>query len=125
MTTSRIEKCIILVGLPSPSGRAQKAAEAGLHRSQTIGQRIMGNMMDNLFLRSLTSKSKSRVSDASAPPSPPKVFFLCISAFSLLGLESNSRSTQQNKSLLISQVDVILDLNKLLSIILDPSYFIF
>ncbi|XP_034700058.1 brefeldin A-inhibited guanine nucleotide-exchange protein 5 isoform X2 [Vitis riparia] len=59
-------------GLPSPSGRAQKAAEVGLHRSQTIGQRIMGNMMDNLFLRSLTSKSKSRVSDASAPPSPPK-----------------------------------------------------
>ncbi|RVW77012.1 Brefeldin A-inhibited guanine nucleotide-exchange protein 5 [Vitis vinifera] len=62
-------------GLPSPSGRAQKAAEVGLHRSQTIGQRIMGNMMDNLFLRSLTSKSKSRVSDASAPPSPPKVLF--------------------------------------------------
>ncbi|KAK9274482.1 hypothetical protein L1049_021730 [Liquidambar formosana] len=53
-------------GLPSPSGRAQKPTEAGdLQRSQTIGQRIMGNMMDNLFLRSLTSKSKNRASDAS------------------------------------------------------------
>ncbi|KAJ6745886.1 GUANYL-NUCLEOTIDE EXCHANGE FACTOR [Salix koriyanagi] len=59
-------------GLPSPSGRAQKPAE-GLQRNQTIGQKIMGNMMDNLFLRSFTSKSKARVSDASAPSSPIKI----------------------------------------------------
>ncbi|XP_021277449.1 brefeldin A-inhibited guanine nucleotide-exchange protein 5 [Herrania umbratica] len=61
-------------GVPSPSGRSQKSAEAGsLQRSQTIGQRIMGNMMDNLFLRSLTSKSKSRTSEISVPSSPPKL----------------------------------------------------
>ncbi|XP_015888964.3 brefeldin A-inhibited guanine nucleotide-exchange protein 5 [Ziziphus jujuba] len=62
-------------GIPSPSGRTTKPAESGgLQRSQTIGQRIMGNMMDNLFLRSLTSKPKGgRASDASAPPSPIKV----------------------------------------------------
>ncbi|XP_022935314.1 brefeldin A-inhibited guanine nucleotide-exchange protein 5-like isoform X2 [Cucurbita moschata] len=58
-------------GLPSPSTRA---AEAGsLQRSQTIGQRIMGNMMDNIFVRSLTSKSKGVASDASVPSSPIKL----------------------------------------------------
>ncbi|EXC13619.1 Brefeldin A-inhibited guanine nucleotide-exchange protein 1 [Morus notabilis] len=62
-------------GLPSPSGRSSKSSEAGgLQRSQTIGQRIMGNMMDNLFLRSLTSKSKAGgASDVSVPSSPVKV----------------------------------------------------
>ncbi|KAI3852910.1 hypothetical protein MKW92_028882 [Papaver armeniacum] len=46
-------------GLPSPSGQAQKPAVGGsLQRSQTLGQRIMGNMTDNLLLRNLTSKSK-------------------------------------------------------------------
>ncbi|XP_057747505.1 brefeldin A-inhibited guanine nucleotide-exchange protein 5 [Arachis stenosperma] len=60
-------------GLPSPSGRTPRAADGGLHRSQTLGQRIMGNMMDNLFLRNLTSKSKSGVPDASQPTSPVRV----------------------------------------------------
>ncbi|XP_035549064.1 brefeldin A-inhibited guanine nucleotide-exchange protein 5 isoform X3 [Juglans regia] len=60
-------------GLASPSGRALKTADGGLQRSQTIGQRIMGNMMDNLFLRNLTSKSKSPASDASVPSSPVQV----------------------------------------------------
>uniref|UniRef100_A0A5B6ZVK9 Putative brefeldin A-inhibited guanine nucleotide-exchange protein 5 n=1 Tax=Davidia involucrata TaxID=16924 RepID=A0A5B6ZVK9_DAVIN len=60
-------------GLPSPSGRSQKPAEAGgLQRSQTISQRIMGNMMDNLFVRSFTSKSKNRASDVLVPSSPSK-----------------------------------------------------
>ncbi|XVF48806.1 hypothetical protein PTKIN_Ptkin03bG0218000 [Pterospermum kingtungense] len=60
-------------GIPSPSGRSQKSAEAvSLQRSQTIGQRLMGNMMDNLFLRSLTSKSKSHSSEIPVPSSPPK-----------------------------------------------------
>ncbi|XP_027369107.1 brefeldin A-inhibited guanine nucleotide-exchange protein 5 isoform X1 [Abrus precatorius] len=58
-------------GLPSPSGRTPKAADGGLQRSQTLGQRIMGNM-ENLFLRNLT-KSKSRTSDASQPSTPVKV----------------------------------------------------
>ncbi|KAI9192745.1 hypothetical protein LWI28_027306 [Acer negundo] len=60
-------------GVPSPSGRSQKSTEAGyLQRNQTIGQKIMGNMMDNRFLRSFT-RSKSSVPDASIPFSPPKV----------------------------------------------------
>ncbi|CAN6541337.1 unnamed protein product [Malus baccata var. baccata] len=54
-------------GLPSPSGSASKAAEGrSLQRSQTIGQRIM----DNLFLRNLTSKPKAIPSEASVPSSP-------------------------------------------------------
>ncbi|KAM7259004.1 hypothetical protein ACFE04_014745 [Oxalis oulophora] len=57
-------------GLPSPSGRGQKPAEAeGLQRTQTFGQRFM----DNIFLRNLTSKSKGPVLDASAPSSPVKL----------------------------------------------------
>ncbi|GAV73997.1 Sec7 domain-containing protein/DUF1981 domain-containing protein/Sec7_N domain-containing protein [Cephalotus follicularis] len=61
-------------GFPSPSGRGPKSAEDGsLQRSQTFGQRIMGNMMDNLFLRNLTTKSKVHVSDALAPSSPVKL----------------------------------------------------
>ncbi|KAK3000475.1 hypothetical protein RJ639_020636, partial [Escallonia herrerae] len=57
-------------GLHSPSGRAQKHADDGnLQRTQTIGQRFMGNMMDNLFVKSFTSKSKHPASDvvASSP----------------------------------------------------------
>ena len=69
----------ILEGIPSPSGRADKPADAGgLQRNQTIGQRIMGNMMDNLFLRNLTSKSKNRVSDDYVPSSPVQVSCLKI-----------------------------------------------
>lgn len=61
-------------GLPSPSGRTPKAADGGgLQRSQTLGQRIMGNMMENIFLRNLTSKSKSPIPDASQPSSPVRV----------------------------------------------------
>ncbi|RZR78841.1 hypothetical protein BHM03_00004390 [Ensete ventricosum] len=67
------------VGHPSPSGNMNKPAEAANYqRSQTFGQRIMGNMMDNLLLRSLTSKSKNRTSDlspVSASPVKVKVYF--------------------------------------------------
>ncbi|KAK1568405.1 hypothetical protein Q3G72_024051 [Acer saccharum] len=60
-------------GVPSPSGRSQKSTEAGyLQRNQTIGQKIMGNMMENRFLRSFT-RSKGSVPDSSIPFSPPKV----------------------------------------------------
>ncbi|XVE53803.1 hypothetical protein DITRI_Ditri03aG0031500 [Diplodiscus trichospermus] len=59
-------------GTPSASGISEKSTEAGsLQRSQTIGQRIMGNMMDNLFLRSLTSKSKDH--EIPVLSSPPKL----------------------------------------------------
>ncbi|CAA6658725.1 unnamed protein product [Spirodela intermedia] len=62
------------VGSPSPSVRSQKSAESDyLPRSQTFGQRIIGNMMDNLLVRSFTSKSKSSVADAALPSSPVKV----------------------------------------------------
>ncbi|WVZ66373.1 hypothetical protein U9M48_015604 [Paspalum notatum var. saurae] len=55
-------------GSPSPSGRTQHAVSP---RGQSFGQRIMGNMMDNLLVRSLTSKSKGRADDI-APSSPVK-----------------------------------------------------
>ncbi|KDP33992.1 hypothetical protein JCGZ_07563 [Jatropha curcas] len=54
-------------GLPSPSGRSHKPAE--IQRNQTFGQKIM----DNFFLRNLTSKSKAPASDTSVPSSPTKV----------------------------------------------------
>ncbi|WOK99061.1 brefeldin A-inhibited guanine nucleotide-exchange protein 5-like isoform X1 [Canna indica] len=58
--------------LPSPSGSIQKPTEAdNFQRNQTFGQRFMGNMMDNLFVRSFTSKSKSPTSDP-GPASPLK-----------------------------------------------------
>ncbi|KAG9443870.1 hypothetical protein H6P81_015210 [Aristolochia fimbriata] len=51
-----------------------KPAEAeNLQRSQTFGQRLMGNMMDNLLLRNLTSKSKNRPAEALVPSSPTKI----------------------------------------------------
>lgn len=60
-------------GLPSPSGNKQKPAVAvSVQRSQTFGQRIMGNMMDNLLLRSFTSKSKNDTDDL-GPVSPVKI----------------------------------------------------
>ncbi|THU74569.1 hypothetical protein C4D60_Mb04t34760 [Musa balbisiana] len=60
-------------GLPSPPGNKQKPAVAvSVQRSQTFGQRIMGNMMDNLLLRSFTSKSKNDTDDL-GPVSPVKI----------------------------------------------------
>ncbi|XVF88983.1 hypothetical protein PTKIN_Ptkin19aG0095100 [Pterospermum kingtungense] len=68
------EDIVILVCVPSASGREQKSAEAGsLQRSQTIGERIMGNMMDNLFLRSFTSISRNPTSEITVPSSQPKL----------------------------------------------------
>ncbi|XP_059277441.1 brefeldin A-inhibited guanine nucleotide-exchange protein 5 [Lycium ferocissimum] len=60
-------------GMPSPSGRFDKpTVPEGLDRSQTIGQKIMGNMMDNRFIRSFTSKPKIQASD-NLPTSPSKL----------------------------------------------------
>ncbi|XP_068664277.1 brefeldin A-inhibited guanine nucleotide-exchange protein 5-like isoform X2 [Aristolochia californica] len=51
-----------------------KPAETeSLERSQTFGQRLMGNMMDNLLLRNLTSKSRNRPAEALVPSSPTKI----------------------------------------------------
>ncbi|RAL43783.1 hypothetical protein DM860_014284 [Cuscuta australis] len=58
-------------GMPSPSGRAlEPTLSDGFQQSQTIGQKIMGNVMENLFIRSFTSKSKSK---SGALASPPKI----------------------------------------------------
>ncbi|KAF3657441.1 Brefeldin A-inhibited guanine nucleotide-exchange protein 5 [Capsicum annuum] len=60
-------------GIPSPSGRSERpSGPEGLDRSQTIGQKIMGNMMDNRFIRSFTSKPKIQASDI-LPNSPSKI----------------------------------------------------
>ncbi|KAI3459082.1 hypothetical protein Pfo_015745 [Paulownia fortunei] len=60
-------------GMPSPSDRAIRPTDSGgLHRSQTLGQKIMGNMKDNLFVRSFTSKPKNLTSDVMVPSSPSK-----------------------------------------------------
>lgn len=81
MSSGKLRSFIIISGLPSPSGRTPKAAdEGGLQRSQTFGQRIMGNMMENIFLRNLTSKSKNPISDASLPSSPVRVLCCLIVA---------------------------------------------
>ncbi|XP_019198456.1 PREDICTED: brefeldin A-inhibited guanine nucleotide-exchange protein 5 [Ipomoea nil] len=58
-------------GIPSPSGRAKDSGD--LQRNQTFGQKIMGNMMDNRFLRSFTSKPRSPTSEVFAPSSSPKI----------------------------------------------------
>lgn len=61
-------------GVPSPSGGAQKSIDAGgLQRSQTFGQKFMGNMRDSLFLRSFTSKSRNPTPDVLVPSSPSKL----------------------------------------------------
>lgn len=53
-------------GLPSPSASSQKPTDSGdLQRSQSLGQRIMGNVMENRFLRGFTSKTKSQELDVS------------------------------------------------------------
>ncbi|XP_020551182.1 brefeldin A-inhibited guanine nucleotide-exchange protein 5 isoform X2 [Sesamum indicum] len=60
-------------GIPSPSGRTMRPTEdGGVQRNQTFGQKIMGNMMDNLFMRSFSSKPKNRTSDVMVPSSPSK-----------------------------------------------------
>ncbi|KAH6757481.1 HOPM interactor 7 [Perilla frutescens var. hirtella] len=60
-------------GTPSPSGRTRPTDGGGFQRSQTLGQKIMGNMMDNVFMRSFTSKPKIHTPDVSQPSSPSKL----------------------------------------------------
>ncbi|EPS69435.1 hypothetical protein M569_05331, partial [Genlisea aurea] len=58
-------------GIPSPSGRSNGHSDSGeFLRSQSLGQKIMGNVMDNLFVRSFTSKPKHRGSDLRISSSP-------------------------------------------------------
>ncbi|XP_057802169.1 brefeldin A-inhibited guanine nucleotide-exchange protein 5-like isoform X2 [Salvia miltiorrhiza] len=55
-------------GMPSPSARATESDGGSIQRSQTFGQKIMGNM----FMRSFTSKPKNFTSDAAVASSPSK-----------------------------------------------------
>ncbi|KAJ9558540.1 hypothetical protein OSB04_013154 [Centaurea solstitialis] len=57
---------------PSSENVEKSPGGPSLRRSQTIGQKLMGNMMDNLLVRSFTSKPKNAVLDALIPPSPSK-----------------------------------------------------
>lgn len=78
-------------GMPSPSGRGQEPAEGrDLQRTQTFGQRFMGNMMDNILLRNLTSKQRNSPSDASLPSSPAKI---------PEAMESHVKDEEENKVL--------------------------
>lgn len=53
-------------GLPSPSQKPIDSAD--LQRNQSLGQRIMGNVMENRFLRSFTSKAKYEEVDVAVQP---------------------------------------------------------
>ncbi|XP_047309757.1 brefeldin A-inhibited guanine nucleotide-exchange protein 5-like [Impatiens glandulifera] len=66
---------VISDGQSSPSGGSLKIVEGGgnLQRSQTFGQKIMGNMMDSVFVRSFTTKPKDRDSEFIVPSSPSKI----------------------------------------------------
>ncbi|KAL9673376.1 hypothetical protein QQ045_029632 [Rhodiola kirilowii] len=97
-------------GLPSPSGRVLNTPEAdALQRSQTFGQRIMGNMMDNLFMRSLTSKPKVQSTEAPSPTFPSK--FDGVSEFDVKEEESPLLETVRGKCitqlLLLGAIDSI------------------
>ncbi|KAK1399576.1 hypothetical protein POM88_009439 [Heracleum sosnowskyi] len=59
-------------GLPPPPKRSHKYADDNkpeLQRSQTFGQRIMGNMKESRLLRTFTSKSIVSVPDVPSSPS--------------------------------------------------------
>ncbi|KAL1532818.1 brefeldin A-inhibited guanine nucleotide-exchange protein 5-like isoform X1 [Salvia divinorum] len=59
-------------GLPSPSARAMETDGRTFQHSQTFGQKIMGNMRDNLFMKSFTSTPNNFSSDAAVASSPSK-----------------------------------------------------
>uniref|UniRef100_A0A251VP26 Putative sec7 domain-containing protein n=1 Tax=Helianthus annuus TaxID=4232 RepID=A0A251VP26_HELAN len=57
---------------PSSESFDKSPPKPSLQRSQTIGQRLMGNMKDNVLVRSFTSKPKNMSLDALVPISPSK-----------------------------------------------------
>ncbi|KAJ0810156.1 putative Sec7 domain, armadillo-like helical, sec7 domain superfamily protein [Helianthus annuus] len=57
---------------PSSENSDKSPPKPSLQRSQTIGQRLMGNMKDNVLVRSFTSKPKNMSLDALVPISPSK-----------------------------------------------------
>ncbi|KAK1413426.1 hypothetical protein QVD17_35199 [Tagetes erecta] len=56
---------------PSSENSDNSPQKPTLQRSQTIGQRLMGNMRDNVLVRSFTSKPKNRTSDVVIPNISP------------------------------------------------------
>eukprot|EP01018_Ginkgo_biloba_P026874 Gb_07642 [translate_table: standard] len=57
----------------SSSSVDTRSPSGSIHRNQTLGQKIMGNMMDTLLLKNLTFKSKGRAGDVLIPTSPTQV----------------------------------------------------
>ncbi|KAK6156433.1 hypothetical protein DH2020_010681 [Rehmannia glutinosa] len=79
-------------GMPSPSDKAVRPTDGGdFQRSQTFGQKIMGNMRGNLFMRSFTSKPKNLASDVMVPSSPSKL--------SDATMESDTRNEEESPML--------------------------
>ncbi|KAK6136359.1 hypothetical protein DH2020_029889 [Rehmannia glutinosa] len=79
-------------GMPSPSDKAGRPTDGGdFQRSQTFGQKIMGNMRGNLFMRSFTSKPKNLASDVMVPSSPSKL--------SDATMESDTRNEEESPML--------------------------
>ena len=50
-----------------------RSPRENLSKNQTLGQKIMGNMMDTLLLKNLTFKQKGRAGDILVPTSPTQV----------------------------------------------------
>nr|XP_043611760.1 brefeldin A-inhibited guanine nucleotide-exchange protein 5-like [Erigeron canadensis] len=57
---------------PSSENAGKSPDGPRLQRSQTIGQRLMGNMMGKVLVRSFTTKPKNQTLDAIIPNSPTK-----------------------------------------------------
>ncbi|KAI7739214.1 hypothetical protein M8C21_027108, partial [Ambrosia artemisiifolia] len=55
---------------PSSENSDKSPPTPSLQRSQTFGQRLMGNMRDNVLVRSFTSKPKNLTLDALIPITP-------------------------------------------------------
>ncbi|KAL6558216.1 hypothetical protein OROMI_018566 [Orobanche minor] len=65
-----------------------------LQRNQTLGQKIVGNLMDNIFTRSSTLKQKIHTPDASQPSSPSKLGTASIHPDSIV--EADSRDDEES-----------------------------
>lgn len=69
LLSKQLESDVSFAGTPSPSHGGTRPSDAGgLQRNQTLGQKIMGNIV-----RSFTSKPVNFTSDANVPSSPSKV----------------------------------------------------
>ncbi|PKA52423.1 Brefeldin A-inhibited guanine nucleotide-exchange protein 5 [Apostasia shenzhenica] len=124
---------------------AQKPTEvARFQRSQTFGQKIVGNVMDNFFLRNLTSKSRStpagdfvsssptKLLEASEPtqddnyenPMLETVRSKCITQLLLLGVLNSIQKkywSKLNSSQRIAMMDILLSVLEFATLYNSPS----